>query len=80
MTLKNILNQPEGGFSPVIDAYKALKFLSFVGFWIFFCFCHLIYLLRHLSLNGLIGTEPTKMIGFLLYGGVLLWFGLCMAL
>ena len=36
MTLKNILNQPEGGFSPVIDAYKALKFLSFVGFWIFF--------------------------------------------
>ncbi len=38
MTLKNILNQPEGGFSPVIDAYEALKFLSFVGFWIFFAF------------------------------------------
>ncbi len=38
MTLKNILNQPEGGFSSVIDTYEALKFLSFVGFWVFFAF------------------------------------------
>ena len=38
MTLKNILNQPEDGFNIATETYEALKFLSFVGFWIFFAF------------------------------------------